>query len=59
MSWTAWHAFDEAVREDQIPSTGGIYRFRSRGEPGLLYIGEGGNRRRRGSSGRRPPSSGL
>jgi hypothetical protein len=39
--------FDQAVREDQILSTGGIHRFRSRGEPGLLYRGEGGNRRRR------------
>jgi hypothetical protein len=47
LSWSAWCAFDEAVHEGQIPSTGGIYRFRSRGEPGLLYIGEGGNRSRR------------
>ena len=47
LSWSEWHAFDQAVAEDRIPASGGIYRFRSRGEPGLLYIGEGADRRRR------------
>ena len=47
LSWSGWRAFDQAVTEDWIPATGGVYRFRSRGEPGLLYVGEGVNRRRR------------
>ncbi|HUY45904.1 MAG TPA: nuclear transport factor 2 family protein [Streptosporangiaceae bacterium] len=47
LSWSGWRAFGQAVTEDWIPSTGGVYRFRSRGEPGLLYVGEGAGRRRR------------
>jgi hypothetical protein len=47
LSWSGWYAFDLAVADDRIPASGGIYWFRSRGEPGLLYIGEGANRRRR------------
>jgi hypothetical protein len=47
VSWCGWEAFDRTVSEDRIPASGGIYRFRNRGEPGLLYIGEGSDRRRR------------
>ncbi len=47
LSWSDWYAFDQAISEDRIPSSAGIYRFRGRGEPGLLYIGEGADRRRR------------
>ena len=43
LSWSQWQDFDEAHREKVIPATPGIYRFRARGEPGLLYIGESGN----------------
>jgi hypothetical protein len=45
--WCGWEAFDRAVIENRIPESGGIYRFRSHGESGLLYIGEGANRRQR------------
>lgn len=47
VSWCEWDAFDQAVTENRIPASGGIYRFRSRGESGLLYIGEGADVRRR------------
>jgi len=47
LSWSHWHDLDQAVRDHLIPVTAGLYRFRARGEPGLLYIGEGANRRRR------------
>ena len=50
LSWSEWQDFDEAHRGKVIPATPGIYRFRARGEPGLLYIGESGDvkgRRRR------------
>jgi hypothetical protein len=47
LSWSDWYAFEQAVEEHLIPKSGGIYRFQSAGEPGLLYIGEGANRRRR------------
>jgi len=47
LSWSSWCSFAQAVAENRIPESGGIYRFRSGGEPGLLYIGEGANRRRR------------
>jgi hypothetical protein len=43
LSWSRWQDFDEAHRGKVIPATPGIYRFRARGEPGLLYIGESGN----------------
>ncbi len=39
--------FDEAARGHNIPATPGLYRFRAQGQVGLLYIGEGVNRRRR------------
>ena len=42
LSWSEWRDFDEAHRGKLIPATPGIYRFRARGEPGLLYIGESG-----------------
>jgi len=42
LSWSEWLDFDEAHRGKLIPATPGIYRFRARGEPGLLYIGESG-----------------
>jgi hypothetical protein len=42
LSWSEWHDFDEAHRGDLIPATPGLYRFRTRDEPGLLYIGESG-----------------
>jgi hypothetical protein len=42
LSWSQWQDFDEAHRSDVIPATPGIYRFRARDEPGLLYIGESG-----------------
>lgn len=51
LSWSGWHGFDEAHRSNLIPATPGIYRFRARDEPGLLYIGESGARR--GRRGRR------
>jgi hypothetical protein len=44
LSWSQWQGFDEAHRGKVIPATPGIYRFRARGEPGLLYIGESGGR---------------
>lgn len=47
VSWCGWHVFDQAVAKDRIPANGGIYRFRSRGESGLLYIGEGADRQQR------------
>jgi predicted SnoaL-like aldol condensation-catalyzing enzyme len=47
LSWSEWCPFDHAVAENLVPESGGIYRFHSRGEQGLLYIGEGANRRRR------------
>jgi hypothetical protein len=40
LSWSPWHNFDKARCEHLIPSTSGLYRFRSWGQPGLLYIGE-------------------
>jgi hypothetical protein len=43
LSWSPWHDFDQAHQQDLIPPTSGLYRFRSRGEPGLLYIGESGS----------------
>lgn len=43
LSWSEWQDFDEAHRGDVIPATPGIYRFRARDEPGLLYIGENGD----------------
>ena len=47
LSWSGWCPFAQAIAENCIPKSGGIYRFRGREEPGLLYIGEGANRRRR------------
>jgi hypothetical protein len=47
LSWSGWHGFDEAHHSNLIPTTPGIYRFRARDEPGLLYIGESGARRGR------------
>ena len=45
LSWSKWQDFDEAHRGGVIPTTPGIYRFRARDEPGLLYIGESGEER--------------
>ena len=42
LSWSGWLDFDKAHRGNLIPATPGIYRFRTRDEPGLLYIGESG-----------------
>jgi hypothetical protein len=42
LSWSEWQDFDEAHRRDLIPATQGLYRFRARGETGLLYVGESG-----------------
>ena len=42
LSWSGWHDFDDAHCHGLIPATPGIYRFRARGEAGLLYIGESG-----------------
>jgi hypothetical protein len=47
LSWSPWTDLDQAVRDHLIPVTAGLYRFRARDDPGLLYIGEGVNRRRR------------
>jgi hypothetical protein len=47
MGWAPWQRFDEAVVASAVPVTPGIYRFRTQDEPMLLYIGIGGNRRRR------------
>lgn len=47
MRWAPWQKFDEAAVTGAVPATPGIYRFRTQGEPTLLYIGIGGNRRRR------------
>ncbi len=47
LSWSPWHDLDRAVRDYLIPVTAGLYRFHAQGDPGLLYIGEGANRRRR------------
>jgi hypothetical protein len=47
MEWASWHPFDEAVVASAVPTTPGIYRFRTQDEPALLYLGIGGNRRRR------------
>ena len=43
LSWSRWLDFDKAHRGHLIPATPGIYRFQTRGEPGLLYIGKSGN----------------
>jgi len=43
LRWSEWQDFDEAHRGHVIPATPGLYRFRARGEPGLLYIGESGD----------------
>jgi hypothetical protein len=40
VSWSEWDVFAQAIIENRIPASGGIYRFRSRGESGLLYIGK-------------------
>jgi hypothetical protein len=42
LHWSDWQDFDKAHRGNLIPATPGIYRFRARDEPGLLYIGESG-----------------
>ena len=42
LSWSDWHACDEAHRGNLVPAPPGIYRFGARDEPGLLYIGKGG-----------------
>jgi hypothetical protein len=42
LSWSQWQDFQDAHRGRVIPATPGVYRFRARGEPGLLYIGESG-----------------
>jgi hypothetical protein len=47
MGWASWRQFDEEVVASAVPATPGIYRFRTQDEPALLYIGIGGNRRRR------------
>jgi len=44
LDWSPWHDFDDAHREKLIPATSGLYRFRSPGVPGLLYVGESGAR---------------
>lgn len=44
LDWSPWHDFDAAHQEKLIPATPGLYRFRSPGVPGLLYIGENGAR---------------
>lgn len=44
LRWSGWQDFEEAHRGKVIPATPGIYRFRARDEPGLLYIGESGGR---------------
>jgi hypothetical protein len=44
LSWSSWHDLDEARDKRLIPMTPGLYRFRAEGEPGLLYIGESGQR---------------
>ena len=52
LSWSQWQDFDEAHLGTMIPATPGLYRFRARDEPGLLYVGEsGGKRGRRGRLG--------
>lgn len=43
LSWSEWSDFGDAYRRRIIPATPGIYRFRARNEPGLLYIGESGD----------------
>ena len=43
LSWSGWLDFDKAHRGHLIPATPGIYRFRARDEPGLLYTGESGD----------------
>ena len=42
LRWSPWHDFDQARDDRLIPATPGLYRFRSTGERGLLYIGESG-----------------
>src|ERR1022692_3038899 len=42
LSWSDWQDFDKAHQGNLIPASSGIYRFRARDEPGLLYIGESG-----------------
>ena len=36
LRWSEWQDFDEAHRGKVIPSTPGVYRFRAKGEPGVL-----------------------
>ena len=40
IGWSQWHDLDHARDKRLIPQTAGLYRFRSQGEDGLLYIGE-------------------
>lgn len=47
MRWAPWQPFNEDVVRSAVPTTPGIYRFRTRDESALLYIGIGANRRRR------------
>jgi hypothetical protein len=47
LTWSPWMVFDEAADGHNIPAAAGLYRFRIRGQSGLLYIGEGANLRRR------------
>jgi hypothetical protein len=49
LEWSPWVSFAEAVGTAMIPATPGLYRFRARGVPGLLYIGESGARKGRRS----------
>jgi hypothetical protein len=46
LTWSRWWQLDRAISENRVRGPG-IYRFRSRGDPGLLYIGESGARPRR------------
>lgn len=47
VTWSPWVSFDEAQLPAEVPTTPGLYRFRTAGDETLLYIGIGANRRRR------------
>lgn len=47
LSWNSWCSLGDADQRGEIPATAGVYRIRSVGDPGLLYIGQSATLRRR------------
>lgn len=42
--WSEWHELDSAMtpRSSSVPTVAGLYRVRTAGSPGLIYIGQTG-----------------